>query len=182
MSIPTVQTPPFWWILPGALLSAQYQQSQSALPHAAPHSLDDELYQNHRRSRRLVSSQTWCCCVVRGEPKCRGSGGGSSAEREQELMWAERKLHAQSLNVCTNLLMASRWCRRWIYCLYISEAERFMSLWASPGSTPGGRLRSCWGVWKEVKLRLSVISTTADRKKHTKLILFVYNHVLVDMW
>lgn len=102
--------------------------------------------------------------------------------RSWELMWAERLLHTLSLNVCTNLLMASGWCRGWIYCLYISEAEMFMSLWASPGSTPGGRLRSCWGVWKEVKLRLSVISTTAGRKKHPKLILFVYNHVLVDMW
>lgn len=43
MSIPTVQTTPFWWIVPGALLSTQYQQSQAAQPHAAAYSLDDEL-------------------------------------------------------------------------------------------------------------------------------------------
>lgn len=51
MSIPTVQTAPFfffWWIVPGAHFSAQYQQSQEAQPHAATHSLDDELPQNHR--------------------------------------------------------------------------------------------------------------------------------------
>lgn len=55
MSIPTVQTAPFWWIVPGALLSAQYQQSQAAEPHAAPRSRDDELHQNHRQGQRLSS-------------------------------------------------------------------------------------------------------------------------------
>lgn len=32
MTIPTVQTALFWWIVPGALLAAQYQQSQEAQP------------------------------------------------------------------------------------------------------------------------------------------------------
>lgn len=55
MSIPTVQTAPFWWIVPGALFSAQHQQSQEAQPHAATHSLDDELPQNHRQGQQLSS-------------------------------------------------------------------------------------------------------------------------------
>lgn len=55
MSIPIVQTAPFWWIVPGALLPAQYQQSQAAQPHAAPRSRDDELPQNHRQGQRLSS-------------------------------------------------------------------------------------------------------------------------------
>lgn len=58
MSIPKVQTAPFWWIVPGALLTAQYQQSQAAQPHTALHSQDDVLPLNHRRGQRLSSPFT----------------------------------------------------------------------------------------------------------------------------
>lgn len=44
----------FWWIVPGADLTAQYQQSQAA----EPCSRDDELPQTHRRSRRLSARLT----------------------------------------------------------------------------------------------------------------------------
>lgn len=122
MSIPTVQTAPFWWIVPRALFSAQYQQSQEAQPHTAVHSRDDELPPvSQTGPAALISplqSDITMVCVVRGEPKFKleyeveVSGAGDerwSWRRRTELavaLLAEQMQRCRSVRVCQTNQMA----------------------------------------------------------------------------
>lgn len=122
MSIPTVQTAPFWWIVPRALFSAQYQQSQEAQPHTAAHSRDDELPPvSQTGPAALISplqSDITMVCVVRGEPKFKlvyeveVSGAGDerwSWRHRTELavvLLAEQMQRCRSVRVCQTNQMA----------------------------------------------------------------------------
>lgn len=136
---------------PGRFSPLNTNSPSQLCPHAAAQMMSFTRITDGAGGSSPRCTQTWWCCVVWGEPKFRGSGGGWQSRELAggKSWWHESRLRKQRkilhgwINVCANPLKMSGRCRSWIHWIYVSETEILMSL-LDPHLDP--LQMACWGI------------------------------------